>query len=526
MELTTTTDYERVADDAQALIAQGRATEAVALVDGCDGPDALVVPLRATVYSSVRDDRATLLKGAELWRKLTPAESPEAAFQLANALHAVVDLTRQADGKAAVLERDRDVMREARLTYLASAEHEKAGDEVRLVALVNCGNLYDSMGREVDALRCYDRAIAIDPAFGMALGNRAMAVAKVAPFMSGHASHLLDEAAWLLERSFDDEERVLQIGGRFALDTFRDVRSAIRGGEPQAPDHGRGPRFSDPHVRWAYEHGLLLHISPACLADDAESIDPLHLGTMVWSIADEEQTRLKRLRDAFNTVKQEYLAARYSLWLASEPDSPVRKHTRDLSGRGYFADTLSYARWGIRTGIGIQALTAATNTLDKIAGLVHLYFGTPRKPKDVTFYRLWHAPPVKGQPLEVEPIFAEQLREVDNEGLSAILDLSCEVAGDEHRTALKEQIALRHAATHRYLVAHDLPMYDRDEAKWLERVDWGDVVAATIEQLRVTRAALVYFARAIEAREGARDHEGETIPQLPSYGVEEFDGDA
>jgi hypothetical protein len=360
----------------------------------------------------------------------------------------------------------------------------------------------------------------------MGLGNRGMALWKVAPFMGRHHSHVLEEAAWLLDQALEDEARMREIGGQHAIETFRQVRSSIVGDEPEAPDHGGGPRFADPHLRWAYEHRLLLHISPACLTDDATSVDPLHLGSMVWSITKDEQARLKRLRDAFNTVKQEYLAARYSLWLATEPGSPIREQTQALSARGYFADTLSYGRWGIQTGMGIQTLTAATNTLDKIAGLVHLYFATERKPKDISFYSLWHAPRTKadkGKPLRVEPVFAEQLRDLGNESLAAILDLSCEIEGDEHRTPLKKQIALRHAATHRYLVAHDLPMYEPDDAKWLERVDWGDIVAGTIGQLRVTRAALIYFARAIQARENARDHKGETIPPLSASAIQDFD---
>jgi hypothetical protein len=122
----------------------------------------------------------------------------------------------------------------------------------------------------------------------------------------------------------------------------------------------------------------------------------------------------------------------------------------------------------------------------------------------------------------MEPVFAPEIR-AGNEGLTALIDLSCEVGDDKHPTALKEQIALRHAATHRFLVAHDLPMYEQDEARWLTRVDWADVVTATTKQLQVTRAALVYLVRAIAAHEASRDHEGQTIPELPSYAVETFD---
>lgn len=523
MEVSDAAAFHRIASETQTLIARDGAKEALELLESCSGPPKLLAQLRAVVYSSIRDDRETLLKGVEAWRRLGPDDSPEVAFQLASALQAVVNLTMRTAAKVVAIEDDRDFVREARLRYLAAAAHEKASDQLKLVSLVNCGNLFDSFGREVDALGCYDRALRIDPQFGMALGNRAMALAKVAPFMGGHRSHMLEETAWLLERALEDEERIQTIGGPEALETFRQTRAAIRGDEPEAPEHVDEPQFSDSHLRWVSEQGLFLHISPVCLTGDEPSVDPLHLGSMVWRIDDEEQARLKRLRDAFNTVKQDFIAARYSLWLASAPDSPLRDHTDAISRRGYFADTLCYARWGVRTGMGLQALATATNTLDKIAGLVHLYFATGRRPKKVSFYGLWHQPSSHGKPLQMEPVFAEELRAAGNEGLLALIDLSCEVGDDKHPTALKKQIALRHAATHRFLVAHDFPTYEPDEAQWLTRVDWADVITATTEQLEVTRAALIYLVRAIAAHEGSRDHKGQVIPELPSYAVDTFD---
>jgi hypothetical protein len=171
----------------------------------------------------------------------------------------------------------------------------------------------------------------------------------------------------------------------------------------------------------------------------------------------------------------------------------------------------------------LQALATATNTLDKIAGLVHLYFATGRRPKKVSFYGLWHE--AGGKPLRMEPVFAEELRNVRNEGLLALIDLSTEIGDDKHTTELKRRIALRHAATHRFLVAHNLPMYERDEAQWLTRVDWADVIIAAADQLRIARAALIYLVRAIAAHEASRNHKDQVIPELPSYAVDVFDID-
>jgi tetratricopeptide (TPR) repeat protein len=509
---------------ARALIDTGEITAALELADTCTGDPRLVLQLRAVVYSAARSDREALLQAVELWRQL-PTSNPEVAFQLASALQGIVELTVRHEGFSTAIERERHRLREARLLYLEAARHSDATQQLRLVALVNAANLFDLMGRDVDALRCYDEALAIDDGFGMALGNRAMALVRVAPFMDGHQNHVLEDAAWLFDRALEDEQRVIEIGGQGALTTFRNQRARIGSDGPPREPESRDVRFEDPHAQWAFDQGLLLHLSPTCLSHESTSIDPLHLGRMVVGIAEEEQDRLKQLRDAFNTVKQDFLAARYTLWLAAAPDSPIRDQTRELSSRGYFADTLTYARWGIRTGMGIQAMTAATNTLDKIAGLVHLYFRTGRDPKRFSFNQLWHLPRVRNQPATIEPVFNAQLQARPNMGLVAILDLSCDVSDNEHRTPLKEQVARRHAATHRYLVAHDLPMYEPDETGWLTRLDWSEIVEGTIEQLRVTRAALIYFARAIADHEDRRDITDQVIPPLPSYPVEDFDID-
>src|SRR4051812_927948 len=132
MEVRDNAGYMRAIRETRALIAQGRALEALALVEACSGPAAGVAPLRATVYSSVRDDRDALMKGVAVWRELGPNSSPAIAFQLASALQGVVDLTRVTEGFVGVLNRDRDLMREARVRYSAAADHEHADDQLKL----------------------------------------------------------------------------------------------------------------------------------------------------------------------------------------------------------------------------------------------------------------------------------------------------------------------------------------------------------------------------------------------------------
>lgn len=490
----------------------------------CEGERSLIVHLRAETLAQLSDDRPSLLQAEADWRELGP-ESSGIAFQLACVLQRLIEHRAREEGRAAVIELEAQRLREARLLFERAGRDEEAEPLLRTQAWVNLGNAFDFMGRDVDALPCYGRAIALDGDFGMALGNYGMALVGIAGFMGGHQGHILADAARALDRALEDEKRVLEIGGASALATFRKERGRINGPAPgEVPEaERRAPEFKDPHLGWAYRHGLLLHISPECLDAEDRIVDPLHLGTMTVGIDDTSQARLRQLQDAFNVVKQDYIAARYSFWLASEADSPIRSDAQSLSARGRYVDTLGYARWGVQTGMALGALNMATNTLDKIAGLTHLYFDTTRTPGTTYFNGMWLAKRKKGDPLSMEPNFRTELVDTGNRGLLALCDLSLDVAGNERLTELKKLVGLRNTATHRFLVAHEMMVGEVEKDGWVERIGWNRLIEATVRQLAITRAALIYLARAIAVRESSHEPHGEVMP-LPNWDVEEFDG--
>lgn len=268
-------------------------------------------------------------------------------------------------------------------------------------------------------------------------------------------------------------------------------------------------RWDDAHARWCYEHSLFLHVSHHCLTTDDEHYDPLFVRGFTGGLGENEQRSVDDLVDALNALKQEFVAARYLTWLAIADDSPVREQARALSAKVPFHDSLLLARWGARTGLTLQALTAATNLLDKIAAFLHLYFRAGRPRQQLYFRGLWKA---KGKPVRMEPAFSEQLPKSPSDGvgsggnlgLLALCDLSRDLEGD---TPLARLLALRHAASHRFLVAHHALAPESTE--WLERMEWTDVVEVMLQQLAVGRAALVYLVRAVDSNEAkiSRDDE-------------------
>ena len=73
----------------------------------------------------------------------------------------------------------RSHLHEARGLFNLVAQHKDTDIELRLNAVTDCGNSFDIVGRYLDALDCYERALKLDSSFGMAAGNRGITLLKL-----------------------------------------------------------------------------------------------------------------------------------------------------------------------------------------------------------------------------------------------------------------------------------------------------------------------------------------------------------
>ncbi|MDQ1581517.1 MAG: hypothetical protein QOD05_2292 [Microbacteriaceae bacterium] len=93
-------------------------------------------------------------------------------------------------------------------------------------ARTNLGNLLDSVGRPLEALKAYQEALALDPEFGMAWGNWGVALEHLAS--SGqYSGGLLVYAYQLLQEALDRPTSVIGVGGQAALATFIEKHDRI-----------------------------------------------------------------------------------------------------------------------------------------------------------------------------------------------------------------------------------------------------------------------------------------------------------
>lgn len=481
------------------LLDRNQASEAIMFAEECEGPQEITDQLRALAYThggAMMHDRARLESGAALWRRTGAEKHNAIGYNLANTELELWYLLVRERGYVVALQDHRAHLRDARVLLRSAGHDETVPEHIRLRALTNLGNSYDSEGRDIEALAAYHEALALNPTFGMALGNKGTTLRHVAPLAGKHQATVLAEAVTALDAALENHAGIVEFGGTTALEHFRELRATIKVKPGFVHERREHPGWADPHLRWCAEHGLFLHVSLTCLSEAYEDLDALYFSGIVVGLDDAEQRQAKDLIDAFNALKQDFIAARYLLWLADGDESPIRKHAAAITARAGYLDTLRYARWGPRTGLATQAFAAASNLLDKIASAVHVYYRTSRKSRGVSFRYLWHPIHTENKP---DVMDAELVDAAPTRGLRALCDLSCEL---ETHTPLNDLLERRHAATHRFLVVHRLPRAGSEpDGDWLEHVDWDDLVMGAITLLSTARSALIYLARTIDIEE-------------------------
>jgi tetratricopeptide (TPR) repeat protein len=388
-EITTAAEAQDLGARITALLDGGDPDAAIALAEAASGDDTLVTQLRAWAYTEggqQKEDWGSTSHERDLWRALA-GRARDFGYNLANAEQALFELAVKEHGHLKALERHHEHLERARRGFEGVADDADAPNSLKLQALTNLGNSYDRVGRDLDALEVWERALAIDSGFAMALGNVGVALAGVAPFMGEHAATVRQQAVEALDAALVKPEDIVGRGGPRALEHFKRARARL----PEAKRIPKGrTRFDEPHLEWCRRHELFLHVSHRCLREEVQLLDPLFFRGLLVGIEDEDQQRVKDLVDAFNSIKQAYVSARYLTWLATGRDAPLREEMEELRKHVVFLDSLEYARFGIRTGIAVQAFTAATNVLDQVASFVHLYLESERRVSDVYFKRLWH----------------------------------------------------------------------------------------------------------------------------------------
>ena len=361
--------------------------------------------------------------------------------------------------------------------------------------LTNLGNLYDVVGRPVEAINCYERALCRDKGFGMALGNKATAMEQLAPITRYSTTYYV-YAHQLYQAAFSHKQSIIDIGGRKALESFQKHDSALvrrftESGSAELLKKDLGHKryeeaslseFVKFYTDFCIRNDLYLNlhiIDRAAQASVGDAIIP----QLVTRIEDgDEQQYVHDIIFRLNEIIEAYMTARMHL-VQSQYTTP---DFSAISQQTALVNLLDYSVSNIYIGYLKSAYKEAFSALDKIAILVNHYLDLGF-PEDQCSYRsIWYEHNTRGRVVQ-PPIVANKVKAQGHRLFG--LYLLCQEIGSS------EDQAIRNALTHRYLRVYRAVKGPEDTYLFEE------LTQITVDVLYKIKCAIMYISLFLESKE-------------------------
>jgi hypothetical protein len=444
-------------------------------------------------------------------RGLAPVEQTELDYFRANAWD-----TRRPRHRSAAWRWEQPALQEE-ILCLRRARIGEGFDKLppirRCQFLTNLGNQLSAAGRMVEALELWSEALAIEPNFWMARGNRGSGFLRYGRslYSEYHAGALFVEGHKDLVRAIDDAATHGHFGFPEAREHFEREKASIEAhvdivgfAEQFAPDDGPlGKSQAERHYRhWCLTNRLFLNPINDALLCAAAADDGLELPDFVTKIGDPPT-----LIGFFNQLKQEYVSARWAYYSGIHS---ARPHFSDRHVT--LLNTLDYPAYGLAVEQLRTSFRVAYSLLDKVAFFINSYFDLGIPSSEVSFGRVWRDK--KGKTYVIAPRF-DRSKNLPLRGLywlsKDLLDPSLKSVMDPDAQALSE---IRNHLEHRYLKIHEIflgktgPQQPRTGDTFVDTMAYSvgrrDFEKKTVRLIKLSRAALIHLALGMNSEEQRR----------------------
>ena len=384
----------------------------------------------------------------------------------------------------------------------------------------NLGNVLNHVGRFIEAIEYWDRALAAVPKFAMASGNRGIGLAHYAGavYDPGHEGVLMLAACHSLVQTSDADAVHDNPDNAGALAKFAQRAEAIFGyydiprmaNDIDLKNHpmGRGKKERE-YRHWCLANRLFINPLNDVGPNPIAAHDVMTLPSITVGIDDGPGP--PAVIHYFNIIKQEYCAARYALHEGMELAGV------HFSDRGVLLyNTLDYPAFGFAIERMKMAFRGAYAVFDKTAFLLNAYLDLGHGERQVNFRNLWF---VKGKGKELHPA----LDGMANWPLRGLFWLSKDIFEDDFKEVTepdaRELYDLRNHMEHKFVSVQDMflraisPLTAETPKAGIFDISVSDLIAKTLRQLKLARATIIYLSLAVYGEEQRRDREkgGDTI---------------
>ena len=419
--------------------------------------------------------------------------APTAYYNLANGYSAVFNFKLREDRWAACFKKTE--LDTAIELYRKALGYDIDNPLLASQIWVNLGNCYDHLGRVLDALECYEKALELKPDHGMALGNKGQALLYYARVAGEHQRTFLREAHSLfshaLKLSVPPEAR-----GHFHASLAR-TKKLLAGEDVEeilAKYPGirikSGSKFEKFLINFCLKHRLYLNSCNFCKRCSAAVGDTITIKTMLASINDDSYTKFSSY---LNHIKQDYVLYRFLLALSRWEGIDLDFVDRHVT----IIDTLDQSIHNVYIQLVKASFKGFYDILDKIACFINDYLKLGIPETQTYFSNLWYYD-VKTKTI------AKKIENTRSLPLNALFNLHRDLEG--RYVSLKRT---RHALTHRFVNVRHL-VKSEDPNNMTE----DTLVNQTLELARLVRSAIIYLTYFVYVEEMRKKSKAEGL--LPS----------
>lgn len=356
-------------------------------------------------------------------------------------------------------------------------------------ASVNLGIVYNSLGRTIEALDCFDNVLKYHDST-YALYNKAYALYTYSFFSINHSliirdayncfKIVLEDDNFSQEMKVKSKEYVDEILKEFKKE-FLESESE---GEIKIEVEDDFEWFM---VNYCWENRLYLNLCNFCQRCRNSIGDTIVIEKMINEISDGvENDSFLVLSSYLNQLKMDYVSARFLLILSQYDGFDLDVITKHV----FIVDTQFSEENDIRIQLLKDAFKNFFNILDKIAYFMNDYLNLGVGQNYIGFQNVWFKKGNYNQGIN------EKLLKMDNQGLTALYDIYLELKRDNEKFYLRDT---RNLLTHKYLRITENPTKNSKTVEELHN--------ETIEVAILAKNAIIYLMRLVKINEEQKEIE-------------------
>ena len=252
----------------------------------------------------------------------------------------------------------------------------------------------------MDAIGQYERAINSKSNFGMAIGNKAQALAYLAPLTSYSSGYLILAHQLYVQAISEGSGSIIRFGGLDALERFKRHKKYI---EDQFKSHGElklltqdlthenysvegRSKKEQSYIQFCLENNLYLNLHVFDLISEGSVGDNIST-SFTTAIGDEREGEwVKETFMRLNEIKESYITGRYILWMSQQRD----KTTSSISQQSLLVNNLDYTAHNLYTGMLKSAYKEGFSALDKIANAINHYLRLNNSEDKINYRNIWY----------------------------------------------------------------------------------------------------------------------------------------